>query len=495
MKTPSRIKYGIVRRIGDSMNNSAKWQSSSTIVSILVTGAISVYVGTTSEAYADPVSTSAPLDHTQPILLKNPGFDGWKPEFPGERQRWQTTPSSGYTHLAIPRHFLLPIFDSTEKPRKIIGRVRRGSALSVRAANAECFSRNKPGKWYEVKGGGVLCNTSGFDIVKRASPLNPPQRQPKIRATIPFEYARVTKSGSARLRRKPTLAQWKRLTSVNGPKNDPTGLMIERMVGDFFVSIDKEVIIEGERFMRTVRNEFVAAEDLKIKDPPIIRGERLRGNKTLPMAFVYGDDHTEILCEETRKVCGLAEKYARFPPQGLVKVNGSSYVRTPSGYLVPKTAVRIARKRRRPKNIAIDAKWIHVNLAHQNIVAYEGSRPVYVGLIASGKEGYDTPTGLYQVQRKYIAKTMRAVDPKEGLYHIEDIPYIQYYHGGYALHGAFWHNGFGNVRSHGCTNLPSADARWLFYWANPDVPEGWQSLENINRGTPIYFTNKASRSS
>ncbi len=38
-------------------------------------------------------------------------------------------------------------------------------------------------------------------------------------------------------------------------------------------------------------------------------------------------------------------------------------------------------------------------------------------------------------------------------YSIEDVPYVQYFEGSYALHGAFWHNNFGHEMSHGCVNL------------------------------------------
>jgi hypothetical protein len=51
-----------------------------------------------------------------------------------------------------------------------------------------------------------------------------------------------------------------------------------------------------------------------------------------------------------------------------------------------------------------------------------------------------------------------------------------YFIGSYALHGAFWHNGFGGMRSHGCINLPPFDARWLFFWSDPYLPEGWHSI-------------------
>ena len=41
-----------------------------------------------------------------------------------------------------------------------------------------------------------------------------------------------------------------------------------------------------------------------------------------------------------------------------------------------------------------------------------------------------------------------------------------YFYGGYALHGTYWHANFGHPMSHGCVNLPTAEAEWLFHWAD-----------------------------
>jgi hypothetical protein len=32
------------------------------------------------------------------------------------------------------------------------------------------------------------------------------------------------------------------------------------------------------------------------------------------------------------------------------------------------------------------------------------------------------------------------------------------------------------VRSHGCINLAPADARWLFHWTTPGLPQGWHGV-------------------
>ena len=36
---------------------------------------------------------------------------------------------------------------------------------------------------------------------------------------------------------------------------------------------------------------------------------------------------------------------------------------------------------------------------------------------------------------------------------------------GHAIHGAYWHNNFGAVMSHGCVNVPLGTSTWLYEWA------------------------------
>jgi lipoprotein-anchoring transpeptidase ErfK/SrfK len=108
-------------------------------------------------------------------------------------------------------------------------------------------------------------------------------------------------------------------------------------------------------------------------------------------------------------------------------------------------------------------------------------------LVSSGKAGYEPPRGLFRVNKKYAAKKMRGEDVADGSYDIDQVPYIMYYWASLALHGAYWHDDFGRVRSHGCTNLAPADARWLFRWAEPKLPPGWIGKVGV-RGPWVYFT-------
>ena len=68
----------------------------------------------------------------------------------------------------------------------------------------------------------------------------------------------------------------------------------------------------------------------------------------------------------------------------------------------------------------------------------------------------------------------------DGPYSIQDVPYIQYFNAGYALHGAFWHSDFGHVKSHGCVNLAPLDAKSLFSWTEPQLPDGWHGVNQTH---------------
>jgi hypothetical protein len=59
---------------------------------------------------------------------------------------------------------------------------------------------------------------------------------------------------------------------------------------------------------------------------------------------------------------------------------------------------------------------------------------------------------------------MSGDDPVDGPYDIGEVPWVMYYKDSFAVHGAYWHDVFGVTRSHGCTNLAPADARWLLLW-------------------------------
>ncbi len=148
-----------------------------------------------------------------------------------------------------------------------------------------------------------------------------------------------------------------------------------------------------------------------------------------------------------------------------------------------------------PPTSAPNEKWIDVNLTRKTLVAFEGDKPVFGALIAPGKKSKDkekdhsTVQGTFRIREKHIAVTMDGDGSAASdlPYCIEDVPYVEYFEGSYALHGAFWHNNFGHEMSHGCVNLSPLDAKKIFFWSEPKLPRGWHAVWSTpeNRGTLV----------
>jgi lipoprotein-anchoring transpeptidase ErfK/SrfK len=125
-------------------------------------------------------------------------------------------------------------------------------------------------------------------------------------------------------------------------------------------------------------------------------------------------------------------------------------------------------------------KWIDVDISSQTLVAYEGTVPVFRTLVSTGKAYTPTVKGRFRIFHKLLSQTMVGPD-----YEQPNVPYVMYFYGAYSLHGAYWHNDFGRPRSHGCVNLPVADAKWLFYWTDPPLSAGSSQVWNSYGGTLV----------
>ncbi len=112
-----------------------------------------------------------------------------------------------------------------------------------------------------------------------------------------------------------------------------------------------------------------------------------------------------------------------------------------------------------------DQRWIQVDLSDQNLIAWEGDKPVYAVTISSGKRSTPTVVGTFQVKTKLRKTRMRGRG-----YNVPNVPHTMYYYRGYAIHGAYWHNKFGTPVSHGCVNVAPDHAKWIFEWAEVGTP-------------------------
>ncbi len=128
--------------------------------------------------------------------------------------------------------------------------------------------------------------------------------------------------------------------------------------------------------------------------------------------------------------------------------------------------VGVARFKPRPALIHPDEYWVGVSLREQTLVAYEGDRPVYAALVATGLPQTPTVRGIFRTWlRLKWGKMSGGSYATGGYYYLEDVTWTMYFYRGYSLHTAYWHDAFGRPRSHGCVNMSPYDAWWIFQWS------------------------------
>ncbi len=139
-------------------------------------------------------------------------------------------------------------------------------------------------------------------------------------------------------------------------------------------------------------------------------------------------------------------------------------------------------------NAAGEEKWIDVSLDEQKLRAYEGNTVVKEFPISSGK-WYKTPKGDFRIWYKTRSQAMKGGSKELGTYYyLPNVPHNMFFYKGFAVHGAYWHNNFGQPMSHGCVNAPLAQVAELFEWAGPVLPPGTNALRASvdNPGTRVY---------
>lgn len=110
-------------------------------------------------------------------------------------------------------------------------------------------------------------------------------------------------------------------------------------------------------------------------------------------------------------------------------------------------------------------KEIVVKVDKQQLYAYENGRVVRTILVSTGVPQFPTVEGRFSIYWKLPSQTMQGVG-----YYLPGVPWVMYFYKDYGLHGTYWHENFGTPMSHGCVNLPTEDARWLYEWSEVGTP-------------------------
>lgn len=141
-------------------------------------------------------------------------------------------------------------------------------------------------------------------------------------------------------------------------------------------------------------------------------------------------------------------------------------------------------------SVPADEKKIEVRLAEQLVIAYEGDKQVQLFRCSAGITKYYeplTPTGDFTTDYKRPSRHMiDGNDHQMNTYNLPGVPWISYLDvNGVAFHGTYWHNNFGIPMSHGCINLPTQAAKWIYRWTLPHVAYSSQREYKLNAGTSV----------
>jgi hypothetical protein len=269
---------------------------------------------------------------------------------------------------------------------------------------------------------------------------------------------------------------------------------VDRRQGRSFI---ESFLFEGRRYNLTPDLTVIPADRFRPIRGSSFHGFRVDEELPLPFALVRragGKKYTWVASKKRMVEAGeLSWRTA-------VRLTGKQrffrdrlhYETEDGSWVDDRHASRIDPAKRWPKWAKQGAKWIDVNLTKQVLVAYEGQTMVYATLVSTGEAGLDDPDettattrGIFRIHTKHVTATM-ASDVVGEEFELRDVPYVQYFEGGYALHGAYWHDSFGRPKSHGCINLSPEDARRLFFWTEPQVPYGWHGAKKSLTGTVVF---------
>jgi hypothetical protein len=274
------------------------------------------------------------------------------------------------------------------------------------------------------------------------------------------------------------------------------------------VAYSAETLLGGRAWLLSADLMWMPKDRVKFYPEVTFHGVHLGQDARLPLAFFRGKDRPKYQRTSDGSLEPTALTFARLSWVELtgrsLDDKGDKFLEVSDGsYVKAKDAVVPELRDRTPWGAKVGQEddtgvaprgrgtWIDVSVWGGWLVAYEGTRAVFATLVSPGRGGTPeegkepietgaTPTGRFSITGKFKTATM--VAPGELIH--SDVPWAQNFTGPYALHGAYWHDDWGQLKSGGCVNVSPIDAKWLFEWTEPAAPPGWHGVRWLPRLEP-----------
>ena len=285
------------------------------------------------------------------------------------------------------------------------------------------------------------------------------------------------------------------LPTPEGQVNHTAELVAARMKPRQGLSLLETRLFEGRRYGVTTDLDVVPTDRLRPIQGSEHHGVEIGKDVEFPFALVRTETAKLKRYEKGKLVdAGPAQYWS------VLKLTGKQsffqrrlhFETTDGHYISDQDASRLDQAKKMPAWGKNGERWLDVNVSKQTLVAYEGTRAVFATLISTGEAGLEDPEhtkstkrGIFRIHTKHVSTTMDS-DTVGEEFELRDVPYVQYFEEGYALHGAYWHDRFGTPKSHGCINLTPEDARRLFFFTQPPLPQGWHSVMQKLTGTVLF---------
>ena len=301
----------------------------------------------------------------------------------------------------------------------------------------------------------IVDSSAGKDEISFSSPLPASPPDPEL-SKLPYYYLRVTRADAPLF------------TSLEAAvAGEPVYRTLE--TGFDYVTYIDYAEVDGVRYYMIAPGIWMQKTGLSPIAPPTFQSLEFWETPQNDFGWV-------LFSVESKKTPGLGEEnytgqfYNRYDILQIYDVQEASgmewYQIRPDEWIEGRQIARVTPTTAPPEDVE-GGRWIEVNLAEQVLSVYDDSQLAFAALVSTGVPGAWTQPGLFQIYLVKEAETMSGAftTDRSDYYYLEDVPWTMYFDQARALHGTYWHNGFGVPRSRGCVNLSPGDAQWIFNWA------------------------------